>query len=166
MTTQSNRRRRLSWRAIGGVAGACLLLQPAFAGERVTDEEVAKLFKQSHTVMKDQRQRLHAILDGFLTGDNEAIQRYAGELAQEMEAASRLFPPQKGKEAEQWETMAELVRRAVQMKQEAARGNYGAAQQHYMAMTQQCLKCHQVQRHWGLFPEPKPPAKKEADAKK
>jgi hypothetical protein len=132
----------------------------------MTDEAIAAIFKRSHNVMKDQSHRIHAILDGFLAGDLGAVQRHAEELAQGMEAASRLFPPQAGKEADQWETMAGLVRHAAQMKQEAGRGNYGSAQQHFMAMTQQCLKCHQVRRNWGTFPEPKLPDEKEADAKK
>ncbi len=166
MTTRSRRVWWLLWAAVGGaVAGAWLLLQPGYAGEPVTDEEITEMFKRSHNVMKGQSQRIHAILDGFFAGDLGAVQRHAEELAQSVDAASRLFPPQVGKEADQWEAMAELVRHAAQMKQEAGRGNYGAAYQHFSAMTYQCLKCHQVRRDWGTFPEPKLPDEKEADAK-
>ena len=64
---------------------------PSFAENKVfTNEDVRQLFEKSedfeksHSVMIQQRERLKAILNGFLIGDTQAIHKKSDELLKAM----------------------------------------------------------------------------------
>ncbi len=146
--------------AVIGVIGG--LARAGFAEQRATDETIAELFQRSHTVMKAQRANLHAVLDGFLAGDLQLIQRSAQDIAAGMQDAARSFPPRSGQEAEQWEAMAGVARSAEAMGTAARQGKHELAYQHFTAMTRQCMACHQIRRDWGTFPASNSPDGAEA----
>lgn len=66
---------------LGVVAWCWCVGTPRGSSEpRVTDEELVARFHQSHNMMEEQLGRLRGILDAFLLGDSEMIQRYADEI--------------------------------------------------------------------------------------
>ena len=127
---------------------------PLHAEERVTDEVLRAQFGRAHGVMKDQRPRIHELMDGFLTGDMGLIQRASAEISRNMSKVGKEFPPAEGDEAELWKTMAAVADSAGRLEAEAQKGDYQAAYQQFAAMTGKCIACHQVRRDWGLFMEP------------
>ena len=152
------------WLAIG--MAVLLMLEwgavaPGRAQERVTDEDLEKRFGKSHAVMKTQYQLIHQILDGFLLGDSELIQRNTNELAQTMREVGYTFPPEPRQEVEVWNAMSKIVQQARLLQERVAQGSYQEAYKHFLLMIYQCLKCHQTRRTWGQFPVPEPEKSKE-----
>ena len=124
----------------------CMGAPRGYSEHRVTDEELATRFHRSHSMMEAQLERLRGILDAFLLGDLKGIQRDADEIAQEMLAIGRSFPPDPGAEAEQWKAMADIVKQAQLLQKAARAGQYQRAYQHYTALTSHCMACHQARR--------------------
>lgn len=147
--------RRLGSAVFLVLCGVLWLAPPAGAEEQVTDEMLRAQFGKTHDVMREQRRRIQELMDGFLTGDQEAIRRNAGEISHEMSRVGKEFPPEEGEEAEVWKTMAGVTESARLLGEEAEKGDYQAAYQHFATMTAKCIACHQLRRDWGLFPEPK-----------
>ncbi|MCM8794926.1 MAG: hypothetical protein NC819_03895 [Candidatus Omnitrophica bacterium] len=123
------------------------------SGQQVaTDETLMELFGKHHDIMKDQRQRLHNVLDGFLTADTEIIGRNAKEIAAAIGEVNEAFPPQPGQEKDVWKILSELLDSAQQLDKSISERRYSEAYQHYMVLTGKCVQCHQVRREWGKFP--------------
>lgn len=139
--------------------------KPSFAENRVfTNEDVRQLFeksedfKKSHSVMKQQRERLKAILNGFLVGDTQTINEKSDELLQAMKEVIAGYPPSGEKESAAWQSMADIVNETYLMKEEASKNDYNKAYVHFSHISRSCIQCHQVVREWGKLPEPAPPA--------
>ena len=147
---------RVAWILLGGVAlaiGWRVVVQSVMAEEKVTDAQISERFGRTHQVMKDQQQRLSALLNAFLMGDTEAIQRYTEQIGQDMARVSQTFPPEPGKEVQQWRAMAEIMERTRALKDSAAAGQYDKAYVHFVGLTKHCMICHQVRREAGKFPQ-------------
>lgn len=160
-------KKRLAW--LSAVGLACVVAgwvagYLAAEEERVTDEVIAKAMHQSHSVMEKQQDRLHRLMDAFLTGDDESIRRISQELGQEMQSISVLFPPKKDREAAEWKAMTEIITQAGLLQQKAKAGKYAEAYDHFALLTKRCIACHQVRRNWGTFPEPHETDEKTPDA--
>lgn len=126
------------------------------AEKPVSDADIAAMFQTSHGVMKKQQARLHAILDGFLLGDLDLVQQQAEAIGKAMDEVALHVPPKAGAQAEQWTSMAKIVEEAQALRDTAQKGQYQQAYQHYTALANQCMMCHQARRDWGTFPAPKP----------
>lgn len=153
--------RTLYWGLLGIVAcavGWLALGEFGYSGERVTDAMLQEAFGRSHSVMKSQRERMHALIDGFLMGDAIAIERYAEEIGQDMTEVGRSFPPDPGQQAEIWKTMSELVEASRQLRTNAREGKHEEAYSQFAVMMSRCILCHQQRRTWGKFLEPQPSA--------
>jgi mono/diheme cytochrome c family protein len=150
------RRQRSGWIAIAGVAAALswISMSPVFSQDRVSDEDLAALFHKVHNVMRDQRQRIHHLLDGFLLADLDLITRYAEEIERDMGRVAAEFPADPGREAEQWEAMAGLVNEARSLHNTAKARQYRQAFQHYANLTARCIACHQIRRPEARFEPP------------
>jgi hypothetical protein len=133
-----------------------VLAEWGYSGERVTDAMLQEAFGRSHSVMKSQRERIHALIDGFLMGDAIAIERYAEDIGQDMTEVGRSFPPDPGQQAEIWKTMSELVEASRQLRTSAREGNHEEAYSQFAIMMSRCILCHQQRRTWGKFLEPPP----------
>lgn len=133
----------------------CPALPAAGAEEPVTDEMLRTQFNRTHDVMKEQRKRIHNLMDGFLTGDSSLIRRNAEEISRDMGRVGKEFPAAEGQEADVWKTMAGVAESAKLLGEEAGKDNYQAAYQQFASMTARCIACHQIRRDWGLFLEPK-----------
>ncbi len=66
----------------GGFLAAYLCFRGPDAGatDVITNETIHNAFRKSHGVMLRQRQRLHAIMDGFLTGNYSDMESNTKEL--------------------------------------------------------------------------------------
>ena len=127
----------------------------------MTDEMLNEMFGQAHDVVKDQRERLHELLDGFLTGNPELIQLYAEEIARGMKPAARTMPAREGEEDVKWDAIANIIHYAEKLKGDAAAGDYRGAYDGYARLVNQCITCHQTQRTWGIFTEAEAEGSKE-----
>ncbi len=145
------------WGLLGAVTcavGWFVLGESGYSGERVTDTMLQEAFGRSHSVMKSQRERMHALIDGFLMGDAVAIERSAEEIGQDMADVGREFPPDASQQGEIWKTMSELVEASRQLRTSAREGNHQEAYQQFAVMMSRCILCHQQRRAWGKFLEP------------
>ncbi|MDP3920524.1 MAG: hypothetical protein Q8R76_06945 [Candidatus Omnitrophota bacterium] len=134
------------------VAG--LAVPPSRAQEMVTNEKLyAMLGNQAHSLMRDQRQRLRQILEGFLSGDWTRIQRALHRMNQDIDKIASQYKPVLGKEDDRINAIMAIKEHAKMLEHEAAQGNFEASFSHFTAMTQQCVQCHQAQRQWGVFTE-------------
>lgn len=134
------------------VGGMAILSVPA--AERVIDETIQAIFQRAHSVMKDLRADLQAVMDGFLASDLTVIQERANRIASKMNQVARRYPPESGDEVEEWKALADIVEQARLLQQKANSGHYQAAYQHYTLLAQRCISCHQVRRQWGKFSDP------------
>ena len=145
---------------------------PSFAENQVfTNEDVRQLseksedFKKSHSVMIQQRERLKAILNGFLVGDTQTINEKSDELLKSMKEVIENHPPSGEKESAAWQSMADIVNETNLMKEEASKNDYDKAYVHFSRIAGSCIQCHQVVREWGKLPEPLPhPEEKNASS--
>jgi hypothetical protein len=126
-----------------------------------TDEDLRKIvrdvpeFKQSHSVMMRQRKRLHDILDSFLGGNLDEVNRYAEELSRDMSTIAMDYVPSDEKQVEAWKAMAAIINQAKGLEEETKRGDYRAGEEHYYNIINHCMHCHQAVRDWGKLPEKK-----------
>ena len=144
---------------LGSLTLATLVLQPAslsFSDERVTDMVILEMFGKAHSVMKDQRERLHTILDSFLMGDLTLVESNATEVAAAMEEAAVMFPTESVTETQQWKLMAAVVEQSRLLKKAAQEKDYPQAYRNFSNLMGSCIACHQIRRPWGKFPEPLP----------
>jgi mono/diheme cytochrome c family protein len=150
-------RRGWAYLIIAGVAVILVwgLWQSGAAEQRVTDTDIHAAFQRAHSVMKELRADLQAILDGFLTGDGRVIQAHADEVAKRMNVVAREYPPQPGTESEEWKALADLIEQARLLQQDAKADRYSQAYQRYTVLAGRCVACHQIRRESGQFPEPK-----------
>ena len=159
MSTGSTYRMRLTQRCVMALIGMALLgrTHVGHAEDRVTDEVIQGAFGKSHDVMKEQRHRLQAILNGFLSSDIDAIQHNADELAKAMQQVMASYPPEahdeSQDEAQQWEAIADIIKRAGQLKTSVAEGKYQQAYARYSALVGRCIACHQARRTWRFIEE-------------
>ena len=109
--------------------------------------------------MADQRERLNAILDGFLVSDIEAIKEKSDELNGAMRAVIQIYPPSGEKENAVWQATADIVNESFLLKQETEKNDFNKAFVHFNRISSQCIRCHQATREWGKLPEPPPQAK-------
>lgn len=139
---------------------ALFLAFKLLASEIVTDDTIQTIFgrsqkaRDSHSVMSRQRDRLHDLLDGYLSGDPAAINKASDAIAKDMQRVAINFPSDEEQDTVVWTAMSEIVNQAHALHDEARKGNYAKSYQHYSLMTTECIKCHQVLRRWGKFPEP------------
>lgn len=151
---------RARWILVAATAlllGWWVSMRAGVAGERVTDEDIAKMWGRSHTIMEQQRGSLQELLDGFLTGDQEVIRRSVAHIAREMHRVAQMFPPEQPR-SEQWKAMAEIVTEVRLLEDAADARQYDKAYVHFARLTQRCITCHQVSRQWGTLPEAMSPA--------
>ncbi len=145
-----------------------ILLPRAFA-ETYTDDMIQDFFKskdarKSHGVMKAQRESIRAIMDGFIIGDPELIQRNADDLNTAMQEIVQTYPPKSEEGAAVWSAMSNIVTQSQSMKKELSNKDYSKAYGHYTQITASCIQCHQIARPWGKFEEPPTEVKKVANA--
>jgi hypothetical protein len=134
--------------------------EAAAAGPKVyNDEDLRQIirevpeFKQTHSVMMRQRKRLHDILDSFLGGNLDEVNRYAEDLSRDMSTIAMDYVPSDEKQVEAWKTMAAIINQAKGLEEDTRNGDYRAAEEHYYNIINHCMHCHQVVRDWGKLPE-------------
>lgn len=150
---------RTAWMLIVTVMGWCVGVAPCHAGEVITNETIRRASGAAHGVMKEQRQRIRDLLDGFLVGDLRAIRAQAETIANAMSRVEREFPPGEGQEAAQWRRLVNVIEQAHVVSTTARDGNYQQAYLYFSAMIGQCIECHQGRRPWGVFPAREEPRK-------
>jgi len=135
--------------AVGWFASA----QPSTPEEELAQAFASERVQETHAIMTRQHERIHALLDGFLLGDLESVNRFADEIASDMNQVPLAFPPEPGREEAQWDAMTKIIDYAERIRSQAAIGKYEQAHQQFAEMTRQCMRCHQARRTWGTFPE-------------
>ena len=136
----------------------------------MTNDEVYKFlskdknFKEAHSVMAEQRERLRDILDGFLEGNVNKIREQSGKLVKAVAEINRRYPQSEEKGPAAWQAMAKIVNESNAMNDDTLKNDYGKAYWHYSRVVDQCIQCHQAVRQWGKLPEPSPPPAKNAGA--
>jgi hypothetical protein len=117
----------------------------------------AKLYEmlghRAHTVMKDQHARLRKILEGFLVGDWEKIERPVTRIIQDINRIESKYKAPPGKEEALWTALQEMGRNAKLLKRRAQERNFSESYDYFTAITLKCIECHQIQRKWGRLGE-------------
>lgn len=123
--------------------------------------DVVVIGLDAHGAMKDQEERIHTLMSGFVRGDPKVIQEQTGLISGAVGQAIKDYPPPTGQESFQWKLMVAVTEQAHLMTKTAKEGNFRQAYIHFVAMTDQCIGCHQLRRSWGVLPTPPPqePAK-------
>ena len=109
-------------------------------------------FRSVHGLMAGQRERLHAIQDAFLLGDEELIVRQSGEMAAGMEKVRQVFSDP-GSHAAARRLISEIADGARQMQAAAEARDFKKAYESYGQVMGRCIQCHQAARDWGRFSE-------------
>ena len=129
-----------------------LAIPPSLAQEAVTNDQLyAMLGSQAHNLMRDQRERLVQILEGFLNGDWTSIRRALRRIDRDIQKIASQYKPIPGKEDDRMIAIIAIKQHAAMLDFEARRENFAAAFSYFNAMTQECIACHQAQRQWGVF---------------
>lgn len=140
--------------ALAAIGGGWISVRPVRAVERVTDEEIRKLFGKQHTLMEGERRSLESLLGAFLNGDRDAINHFSDKIVKDMSKISTRYPPDNRQQAAEWQAMADIITQAGLMHSKVEAGLFDEAYDHFAVMTKRCVACHQVRRTWGLFKEP------------
>ena len=134
----------------------CIALQVgAKENARVTDEEIQAQFSKAHSVMQDLRESIRRILDGFLVGDAEEINRGSEQISNRMGEVARRYPPPVGVESDEWKALAEIMEQAQLLRDKVQANRYREAYLHYTMLVNRCVACHQARREWGQLSEQK-----------
>lgn len=134
-----------------------------FTNEMIPKSQI-KSYNNVHGAMRDQSERIHSLMDGFLKGDVQVIQEHAEEISNAISQAIRDYPPPAGQESAQWKIMVGVTEQAQLMLKTSQEGNYKQSYLHFATMTNQCIECHQMRRSWGVLPTPPPPPPQETPA--
>ena len=140
-----------------------LMSRPVMAAnETFTNEDISEMlgesedFKKSHSVMIQQRERLKAILNAFLVGDTQTIDKKSDELLKAMGETIQIQPLARETESATWQSLAKIVKETHLMKEEASKNDYNKAYKHFSNIAASCIQCHQAVREWGQLPKPAP----------
>lgn len=134
---------------------------PCFSAEAKVyhDEDLREVIhgtpelKRSHSVMMRQRKRLHEVLDSFLGGNLEEVNRLAAELSSDMKEVATDYLPQTDMQVEAWKAMALIVNQSTGLEEATKKRDYRTAQERYYNIISHCMHCHQSVRDWGKLPE-------------
>ena len=151
---------KIDW-AFGLLLAALFMSLSAIAANKVfTNDDINQLlgesddFKKSHSVMIQQCDRLKAILNGFLVGDTNAIDKKSDELLKAMSKTIQIRATTHETESGTWRSVTEIVEETHLMKEEASRNDYNKAYKHFSNIAASCIQCHQVVRELGKWPTP------------
>ncbi|MCM8794927.1 MAG: hypothetical protein NC819_03900 [Candidatus Omnitrophica bacterium] len=118
------------------------------------DPAMEEAFEKAHGVMRDQKNQMARIADGFFEGDAGAIRRGAGRLGQDMAEIRGLMPANADPDAFAWRAVSEITQQSQLLERNAVEGNYTEAFDNFTAIMRQCIECHQAHRYYGTFPDP------------
>lgn len=113
-------------------------------------------YEKAHSVMSRQHERLSLIFSSFLMGDTRTINRTADELDKDMNKLVQTHLPNDDNKIVVWKSIAEITEETAKMKKHVSNEEYDEAYASFTNITISCIRCHQVARKWGKFPEIKP----------
>ena len=134
----------------------------AVAKAVITDETIRQIFKGSsqvrdaHSVMISAGPQLHAMLQGFLTGDLAPVVLAASAMDRELGDMLPSVSVESKDQAEVWRILSDIKTYVQAVREASVAGDYKLAYTNYMKTTHQCVECHQVVRSWGVMHLPKP----------
>ncbi len=156
-------------RVFGLLLITLLISQPAIAANKAfTNEDIyhllgeSKEFKNSLSVMTQQRERMNTILNAFLLGDTKTINEKSDEILANMDQIIKTQAITHGNESRVWQSVTEIVKETHLLKEETSKNNYEKAYEHFSNIAAGCIQCHQAVREWNKFPTPESQERKAA----
>ena len=151
------------WLAAVGCSVFLVLVVNTQANEVVTNETIKETigetvaFRKSHSVMTDNQNRLHSLLNAFLIGDLDSVKTLASEISNSLSRVIAFLPEDDSElQTEGWQAIAEVSNQAKEIEKSVGEEDFVGAYNHYAQLSFQCIKCHQTSRSWGKFPVSKP----------
>ena len=122
------------------------------AGEVITEDKLREMIgEKSHSVMAKQLDRIHEVLEGFLTGDWQRIQTPLYQMRQDIDKIGNQYLPYADKNIPALQALDAMRKDTTTLQVDLEAKDYEKAYKHFHAMTYHCIQCHQAQREWGKF---------------